>query len=47
MENKVNTINKVGRSDFVMMGPIRLRQPLPAKGIEEVSLYLIASLWTL
>lgn len=41
MENKVNTINKVGRSDFVMMGPIRLRQPLPAKGIEEVDPFIL------
>ncbi len=41
MENKVNTINKVGRSDYVMMGPIRLRQPLPAKGVEEVDPFIL------
>ena len=36
MENKLNKIKNVGKSDFVMMGPLRLRQPIPAKKIKEV-----------
>lgn len=31
---KLNSIKEVGRSDFVMMGPIQLRQPLPTQQIE-------------
>ncbi len=41
MENKNNNIQKVGTSDFVMMGPIRLRQPLPGKGIEDVDPFVL------
>ncbi len=38
---KLNTIKSVGRSDFVNMGPIRLRQPLPTQQIEEVDPFLL------
>ncbi|ARV08651.1 nuclease PIN [Winogradskyella sp. PC-19] len=31
---KHNTIKTIGRSDFINMGPIRLRQPLPTQNIE-------------
>lgn len=41
MENKRNSIQKIGRSPFVMMGPIRLRQPLPANDIEEVDPFIL------
>tara|TARA_B100001059_G_C17534725_1_gene427322 strand:- start:47 stop:241 length:195 start_codon:yes stop_codon:yes gene_type:complete len=40
MKNKESRINKAGKSDFVMMGSLRLRQPLPAKGIEEVDPFI-------
>ncbi|WP_296384474.1 pirin family protein [Winogradskyella sp.] len=38
---KLNTINRVGRSDFVNMGPIRLRQPLPTQQIEMVDPFIL------
>jgi redox-sensitive bicupin YhaK (pirin superfamily) len=38
---KLNTIKSVGRSDFVNMGPIRLRQPLPTQEIEEVDPFIL------
>ena len=38
---KLNTIKSVGRSDFVNMGPIRLRQPLPAQQIEMVDPFIL------
>jgi redox-sensitive bicupin YhaK (pirin superfamily) len=41
MENKRNTIHKIGRSPFVNMGAIRLRQPLPANDIEEVDPFIL------
>jgi len=44
MENKLtkkSTVNKVGRSDFVMMGDIRLRQPLPTNKIDNVDPFLL------
>lgn len=41
MENKLNTIKEVGRSDFVMMGNIRLRQPLPAQELEDVDPFIL------
>lgn len=44
MENKtktMNTIHKVGRSDHVMMGPIRLRQPLPTNDIQELDPFIL------
>lgn len=31
---KYNSIKKIGRSDFVNMGPIKLRQPIPTQEIE-------------
>lgn len=41
MENIISTIQKVGTSDFVNMGPIRLRQPLPGRGIEDVDPFIL------
>lgn len=44
MENKLkkyNTIKTIGRSDHVMMGPIRLRQPLPTNELEQVDPFLL------
>ena len=41
MENKLNTINTIGKSDFVMMGPIRLRQPLPTNDVENVDPFIL------
>jgi len=38
---KTNTIKRVGRSDFVNMGPIRLRQPLPTQGIDMVDPFIL------
>ncbi len=38
---KTNTIKTVGRSDFVNMGPIRLRQPLPTQQIEDVDPFVL------
>ena len=38
---KLNTIKRVGRSDFVNMGPIRLRQPLPTEKIEMVDPFIL------
>ena len=38
---KLNTINKVGRSDFVNMGPIELRQPIPTQKIEMVDPFIL------
>ena len=38
---KLNTINKVGRSDMVNMGPIRLRQPLPTQQIDMVDPFIL------
>lgn len=44
MENKINTLksieHKVG-SPLVNMGPIRLRQPIPTQGIEQVDPFLL------
>lgn len=40
-EMKHNTIHKVGRSDMVNMGPIRLRQPLPTQQIEMVDPFIL------
>ena len=41
MENKVNTIKHIGKSDFVMMGNIRLRQPLPTNQLEEFDPFIL------
>lgn len=38
---KTNTIKTIGRSDFVNMGPIRLRQPLPSKKIDMVDPFIL------
>ncbi len=38
---KLNSIKRVGRSDFVNMGPLRLRQPLPTQGIEMVDPFVL------
>ena len=38
---KPNTIKTIGRSDFVNMGPIRLRQPLPTQQIEMVDPFIL------
>ena len=41
MENKLNTIKYIGKSDFVMMGNIRLRQPLPSSELEQVDPFIL------
>lgn len=38
---KLNTIKKVGRSEMVNMGPIRLRQPLPTEQIEMADPFIL------
>jgi len=38
---KNNSIKTIGRSDFVMMGPIQLRQPLPAQNIDMVDPFVL------
>ena len=38
---KTNTIKEIGRSDFVNMGPIRLRQPLPTNNIDMVDPFIL------
>ncbi|AUP81448.1 pirin family protein [Flavivirga eckloniae] len=38
---KLNTIKLVGRSDFVNMGPIQLRQPLPGRNIDMVDPFIL------
>ncbi|MEH6536098.1 MAG: pirin family protein [Psychroserpens sp.] len=38
---KLNTIQNVERSDFVNMGPIRLRQPLPTQQIDMVDPFIL------
>jgi len=38
---KLNTIKTIGKSDFVNMGPVRLRQPIPAQGIEMVDPFVL------
>jgi redox-sensitive bicupin YhaK (pirin superfamily) len=38
---KYNTIKSVGRSDFVNMGPIQLRQPLPNRDTEVIDPFLL------
>ena len=38
---KRNTIKTVGRSDFVNMGPIRLRQPIPTQQIDQVDPFIL------
>ena len=38
---KFNTIKRAGRSEFVNMGPIQLRQPIPAQDIEMVDPFIL------
>lgn len=38
---KLNTIKTVGRSDFVNMGPIELRQPIPTQQIENIDPFIL------
>ncbi len=38
---KLNTIKKVGRSDFTNMGTIQLRQPIPTKQIEMIDPFVL------
>lgn len=38
---KYNTIKKIGRSDFVNMGPIQLRQPIPSKVIDRIDPFIL------
>ena len=38
---KLNTIKQVGRSDFLNMGPIKLRQPLPTQEIELIDPFVL------
>ncbi|MCA0132640.1 pirin family protein [Winogradskyella alexanderae] len=38
---KTNNIKRVGRSDFVNMGPIRLRQPLPTQNIDMIDPFIL------
>lgn len=38
---KLNTIKRVGKSDFVNMGPIELRQPIPTQDIEMVDPFIL------
>lgn len=38
---KLNSIKKIGRSDFVNMGPIQLRQPIPTSEIELIDPFIL------
>ncbi len=38
---KLNSIKTVGRSDFVNMGPIRLRQPIPTQQIDNIDPFIL------
>ncbi|MGC1205243.1 MAG: pirin family protein, partial [Flavobacteriaceae bacterium] len=38
---KLNTIKRVGRSDFVNMGPIQLRQPIPTRDIDNIDPFIL------
>ncbi len=38
---KLNTIKTIGRSDFVNMGPIELRQPIPTQQIENIDPFIL------
>ncbi|GAB1857995.1 pirin family protein [Flavobacteriaceae bacterium MHTCC 0001] len=38
---KLNSIKTVGRSDFVNMGPIRLRQPIPTNAIDNIDPFIL------
>ena len=36
-----NTIKTIGRSDFVKMGPIKLRQPIPTRQIDKIDPFIL------
>lgn len=38
---KLNTVKTIGPSDFVNMGPIQLRQPIPTKDIEQIDPFVL------
>ncbi|MBC3759050.1 pirin family protein [Hyunsoonleella sp. SJ7] len=38
---KLNSVKTVGRSDFVNMGPIRLRQPIPTQTIDNIDPFIL------
>ncbi len=38
---KLNSIKNIGRSDFVNMGPIKLRQPIPTSEIEMIDPFIL------
>ncbi|WP_345167860.1 pirin family protein [Algibacter aquimarinus] len=38
---KLNTIKTVSRSDFVNMGPIQLRQPIPTRTIDNIDPFIL------
>ena len=38
---KLNSIRDVGRSDFVNMGPVELRQPIPTRDIDMVDPFVL------
>lgn len=38
---KLNTIKTIGRSDFVNMGPIQLRQPIPTRELEQIDPFIL------
>lgn len=38
---KLNTIKIIGKSDFVNMGPVRLRQPIPSNKIDMVDPFIL------
>ena len=38
---KFNSVKQTGRSDFVMMGPVRLRQPIPTSQIEMIDPFIL------
>lgn len=41
LKMKPNSIKTIGRSDFVNMGPIRLRQPLPTQTIDNIDPFIL------
>lgn len=41
MENKLKSVKNIVGSPLVNMGPIRLRQPIPTEGIEQVDPFLL------
>jgi redox-sensitive bicupin YhaK (pirin superfamily) len=38
---KLNSVKTIGRSDFVNMGPIQLRQPIPTRVIEQIDPFIL------